>query len=170
MALRAEHLRAIGGFEAIEEYLADDYQLGHRITRAGYRVSFAPTVVETDLGGESWADTWRHQLRWARTIRVSHPAGYAGYAVTHATLWSILAAIAGAWPLAAVCLGIRIVAGVAVGAGVVGDRAVLRQWYLIPARDLWGFATWLGGLAGDSVVWRGRRLRLSRGGKILPAG
>ena len=169
MALRADDLRRIGGFEAIEDYLADDYQLGHRMAGAGYRVKFAPTVVETDLGGESWADTWRHQLRWARTIRTSQPAGYLGYVVTHATLWSLVAAAAGAWPVGVACLGIRMAAGIAAGTRVLNDRAVLRQWYLIPARDLFGFVTWVAGLIGTTVYWRGQRLRLSRDGKIRPA-
>ena len=96
MVFRAETLRRIGGFETIANYLADDYQLGRHISELGYRIEFAPVVVETDLGGESWAQTWRHQLRWARTIRVSRPAGYFGYVVTHATLWALVALAAGA--------------------------------------------------------------------------
>ena len=75
MAFRAEDLREIGGFAAIADYLADDYQLGRHISALGYRIEFAPVVVETDLGAESWADAWRHQLRWSRTIRVSRPVG-----------------------------------------------------------------------------------------------
>ena len=49
----------------------------------GYRIEFAPVVVETHLGAGSWAQTWRHQLRWSRTIRVSRASGYYGY-VGHA--------------------------------------------------------------------------------------
>ena len=169
MALRTERLSEIGGFKAIEDYLADDYQLGNRIARAGYLVKFAPTIVETSLGAGSWGEIWRHQLRWSRTVRVSQPAGYLGYAVTHATLWSLLAAATGAWALGLACLGIRLLAGVAVGTRVLNDPAVLRRWYLIPARDLFGFATWLAGLAGTTVVWRGQKLRLSRDGKIRRA-
>ena len=169
MVLRAATLREIGGFEAIQDYLADDYQLGRHVARAGYRVALAPLAVETDLGAETWANAWRHQVRWSRTIRVSQPAGYFGYAVTHATFWSLLAAAAGAWQVAAVCLAVRIASGVVVGAAVLGDRAVLRRWWLIPVRDLGGFAVWLAGLSGGTVVWRGQRLRLTRDGRIRPA-
>ncbi len=38
MALRAGVLRESGGFSALREYLADDYQLGLRVARLGYRV------------------------------------------------------------------------------------------------------------------------------------
>ena len=119
MVFRAGTLRQLGGFEAIADYLADDYQLGRRISRLGYRIEFAPVVVETDLGGESWAETWRHQLRWSRTIRVSRPAGYFGYVVTHATFWALVALAAGEWWAAALALGLRMVAGMVVGVGVL---------------------------------------------------
>jgi len=66
MVFRAEVLQRIGGFAAIANYLADDYQLGRRISQLGLRIEFAPVVVETHLGGGSWAQVWRHQLRWSR--------------------------------------------------------------------------------------------------------
>ena len=69
MAFRAAELKRIGGFEAIGDYLADDYQLGRRIRELGYRIVLASTVVETRLSDESWRQVWRHQLRWSRTIR-----------------------------------------------------------------------------------------------------
>lgn len=166
MAFRAADLARIGGFAAIEPFLADDYQLGLRISRLGMRVVFSPAVVETSLGSESWRQAWRHQLRWARTIRVSRPSGYYGYIVTHATLWALVAFAAGAWPAGAAALIVRLVAGVYVGAVVLRDRFVPSEVFLIPFRDLWGFAVWVGGLFGDTVDWRGERLRLRRDGRI----
>jgi len=168
MAFRADQLRQIGGFEAVGEYLADDYQLGRKISDLGYRVELAATVVETNLGAESWSEAWRHQLRWARTIRVSRAAGYFAYGLTQATVWSLLAAAAGAWPIALATLAIRMAAGVAVGAGVLRDRQVVRYFFLIPFRDLLGFAVWVGGLFGSTVYWRGERLRLRGDGRISP--
>jgi ceramide glucosyltransferase len=167
MLLRAEDLRRIGGFAAIGDYLADDYQLGRRIRGLGLRVVFAPIVVETHLGGATWGEVWRHQLRWSRGIRVSRPGGYFGYLVTHATFWSLVAIAAGAWPAGVAALAIRLLAGVAVGWGVLRDAAVLRSVWWIPFRDLWGFAIWVCGLTGNTVEWRGARMRLSREGKIL---
>ena len=165
MAFRAEQLRAIGGFEAIWDYIADDYQLGRRIHALGYRIEFAPVVVETDLGAESWAQTWRHQVRWARTIRTSRPGGYFGYAVTHATIWAVVACAAGQWQAGVAALGLRIVAGV-MSAAVLKDRRVSWDLWLIPLRDVFGFAVWLAGAFGSTVYWRDRRLRLGPGGKI----
>jgi ceramide glucosyltransferase len=166
MVFRVETLRRVGGFEAIADYLADDYQLGRHISEMGDRIEFAPVVVETDLGGESWAQTWRHQLRWARTIRVSRPAGYFGYVVTHATLWALVALAAGQWWAAALALGLRMVAGLVVGIGVLKDRRVAKDFWLMPLRDLFGFAVWAAGLFGHTVQWRDRELRLHPDGRI----
>lgn len=167
MVFRAEALRGIGGFEAIAQFLADDYQLGSHIRGLGYRIEFAPVVVETDLGGESWGQTWRHQLRWARTIRVSRPAGYYGYGVTHATVWALVAFAAGQWWAGAAALGLRLIAGLWVGGGILRDRRVAPYFWLIPLRDLFGFAVWLGGIFGQHVQWRDRRLELHTDGRIL---
>jgi ceramide glucosyltransferase len=167
MVFRAETLERIGGFPAIANYLADDYQLGRRIAQLGYRIEFAPVVVETDLGAEDWRATWRHQLRWSRTIRVSRPSGYYGYVVTHATLWSLVALAAGQWPAAAIAMGARLVAGVWIGAGILRDAKVLRDCWMIPLRDLFGFAIWAGGVFGDTVQWRDQELKLRPDGRIL---
>jgi ceramide glucosyltransferase len=167
MVFRAEALRRIGGFEAIANYLADDYQLGRHISQLGYRIVFAPFVVETDLGAESWAQTWRHQLRWSRTIRVSRPSGYYGYVVTHATLWALVALAAGHWRAGLLALVLRMLAGILVGAIILKDRNVLKHSWLIPLRDLFGFAVWVAGLFGNRVQWRDRELRLRPDGRIL---
>ena len=167
MALRASTLAEIGGFEAIAEYLADDYQLGRHISERGYHIHFAAPVVETALGAETWAQVWRHQTRWSRTIRVSRPSGYYGYAVTHATLWAAVAFASGAAWAGAVALGLRIVAGVCIGRWVLEDRNALRLFPLIPLRDLFGFAVWVAGLFGETVTWRGQVLRLRRDGRLI---
>jgi len=166
MVFRADALRRIGGFESIAKYLADDYQLGRHIKQLGYRIEFAHVVVETHLGAESWAQAWQHQLRWSRTIRVSRPAGYYGYVVTHATLWALVALAGRQWWAGAIALAIRMIAGVLVGSAILKDRGVLRRFWLMPLRDLFGFAVWAGGAFGNRVQWRDRSLQLEPGGII----
>ena len=166
MALSAETLARIGGFEPIRAYLADDYELGRRVTAAGYDIAFAPVVVETGLGGASWLDVWRHQLRWARTIRVSRTAGYYGSVVTHAVLWALVAFAAGEWWAGATALILRIAAGWLAGAIVLSDTLVMRWFWLLPLRDLFGLAVWMGGCFGSTVYWRRLRLRLAKDGRI----
>ncbi|HXS96744.1 MAG TPA: bacteriohopanetetrol glucosamine biosynthesis glycosyltransferase HpnI [Candidatus Limnocylindrales bacterium] len=169
MAFRAAVLAEIGGFAAIQEYLADDYQLGRHISAHGYKIRFAASVVETSLGAQTWPATWRHQLRWSRTIRVSRFSGYCGYVVTHATLWGLVALAAGQWPAAVAAIGLRMAAGIWVAGPILRDWRSAGAWPLIPFRDLFGFAVWAAGLAGNTVDWRGQKLLLQADGKIRTA-
>src|SRR5205814_675674 len=90
IAFRHEALEAIGGFPALADYLADDYHLGTRIARAGYRLVLLPYTVETVLDSVTLGDVWRHLLRWSRTYRVSRPVSWFCAVVTHAMLWGCL--------------------------------------------------------------------------------
>lgn len=167
MAFRRRELEAIGGFAAIREYLADDFQLGARISALGKRVAMADSVVETNLGSGTWGSVWKHQLRWSRTIRVSQTAGYFGYLVTQATFWSLAATVAGFPAVGLAGLLVRLLAAAAAmwALRVQGYGALL----FVPLRDLFGFAVWCGALSGNTVEWRGQRFRLLKDGRIVSA-
>jgi ceramide glucosyltransferase len=157
LAFRRADLEKIGGFESFSDYLADDYQLGHRLHALGLKCVLSDVVVETHLGGD-WHDVWQHQVRWARTIRVSKFWGYVGLPVTFATFWAF---VCGHWRAGLALLVVRMAMAL-----IAGKKDALRLFFLIPARDLFGVAVWIAGLFGNSVVWRGRRLRLDPEGRI----
>jgi ceramide glucosyltransferase len=168
LCFRRTDLEAIGGFEAFKDYIADDYQLAKRITSLGRRAAVSEVVVETTLSDPDWASVWRHQVRWARTIRVSRGGGYAGLPVTHAGVWALAAALAGFWPLAAALLAARVLTGVAGGWGVLRYAPALYLAPLIPLWDFWAFAVWIAGFTGRTVEWRGERKRLLPDGRMEP--
>ena len=167
LAFRRADLDRIGGFASIADYLADDYQLGRRIHSLGARNIISRVVVSTRMPAESWSAAWKHQLRWARTVRLSRGAGYAGLPVTFATLWAVIAAAWGLWPMALALLAARFAMAIIAGWFVLRSADVWKYFYLIPLRDLWGVAIWAAGLFGNTVEWRGRRLQLDRDGRIL---
>lgn len=166
LAFRRSDLDRIGGFAAVADYLADDYQLGHRLHSLELKCVLSDVIVETHLGG-GWRDVWRHQVRWARTIRVSKFSGYLGLPITYATLWVVVAAAWGRWEIALALLAVRMLMAIEAGWFVMRSPDVLRLWFLIPVRDLFAAAVWVVALFGNSVVWRGQRLRLDREGKII---
>ena len=90
IVVRREDLDAIGGFAAIRPYLADDYQLGCRISAQGKRIVVSPYVVETVLGPESLEAVWERHVRWSRTVRFSRGTGHRWFWWTFGTLWSLL--------------------------------------------------------------------------------
>lgn len=165
LAFRRADLERSGGLEAIADYLADDYQLGRRLHQLGLKCVLSEMIVTTHLGG-SWRDVWKHQVRWARTIRVSKFSGYLGLPVTFATFWAVIAAAAGSWRVAAALLVVRMMMALESGWVVMRSRDVLALCWLIPLRDLFATAVWAAGLFGNTVLWCGRKLKLDREGRI----
>ena len=167
LAFRRADLDAIGGFAAVADYLADDYQLGARIHKLGRRNLISRVVVRTHLNAATWRAVWRHQLRWARTVRLSKPGGYLGLPVTFASFWALIAACSGHYWIAGGLLAVRLVMAVTAGWFVLRAPDVLKGCWAIPFRDLYGVAVWAGGLLGNTVDWGGDRLRIDPQGRIL---
>lgn len=167
MALRKDLLEATGGALALGHYIADDYHLGRLVRERGLRIGMLPEPVETSLSGDNWADIWRHQLRWARTIRASRPDGYVGLPVTSASLWALLLLCTSFWPAGLALLLLRVSAGAWLARQVLHDPQPLTMLLLQPVRDLWFFAVWCAGLFGSTVEWRGQQIVLNRAGRIV---
>ncbi len=171
MVLRRETLQDIGGFRSLVDCLADDYQLGHRVVQRGGRIAMATVVVECWSAPIGWREVWRHQLRWARTIRVCQPVPYFFSLVSNATLWPLLwlavapsATSAGA---AAGCMLVRILAALDLQRRLTLSRRHWHYGWLVPVKDLLQAALWVGAFAGNRVEWRGERYRLKRDGTLV---
>ena len=168
LAFRRRDLQAIGGFEALVDYLADDYQLGSRIAALGLKVKLSDDVVETFLPRYSLRAFLDHQLRWARTVRDSRFWGYVGLGLTFGLPWAALTLIlargtAWAWALFALTAAMRVSVTLVVGKSVLQDRQVARLLAWLPLRDLLALLVWIASFAGHKIVWRGDRFRLENG-------
>lgn len=173
LAFTREALQAIGGLQPLVDNLADDYELGARIAKAGYRVELAREVVETSVPAYRFKDFLLHQLRWARAVRDSRPLGYLGLLVTFGLPWALAATIASAASLDSIALlsfmlSVRVTVALVVGVGILQDRSTLRDLWLIPVRDCIALGVWFWSYADNHVVWRGERFLL-RKGKLVPS-
>jgi ceramide glucosyltransferase len=166
-------LDAIGGFEPLADYLADDFELGHRIAQAGLRVCLSETVVSSFLPAYDLRGFLAHQLRWARTIRNARPRGYAGLALTFGLPWALLAVLfsSGAgwsWALLGVTAALRAAMALLVGRAVLKDQRAARELWLLPLRDVIALGIWIASFCGDRILWRGTEYILKKG-KLRPA-
>jgi ceramide glucosyltransferase len=168
LAVRREALAAAGGLEALVDQLADDYEMGARISRAGYAIRLATEVVETSVPAYDLRGFLSHQLRWARTVRDSRRWGYAGLLFTHllplavANVITSGASFVSIW-LLGLAFFLRLGMAMQVGAGVLTDRQVLANLWLLPLRDSAAFGIWIWSFAGNTIVWRGERFVLKDG-------
>lgn len=168
LATTKSALATIGGFEALRDCLADDYEMGVRLARAGFRVELVKEVVATGVPAYTWRGFWDHQLRWARSTRDSRRAGYLGLGVTYVLPWALCTVLASggalwSFSLLSLALLVRVAVALMVGVGVLRDGQVLRDVWLLPLRDVLGLVVWAWSYASDEVVWRGERFRLRRG-------
>ena len=173
LAISRSALDAIGGLVPLVNYLADDFELGYRVSEAGLNVVLADVVVETHLPAYSFRGFFEHQLRWARSTRDSRRMGYIGLILTFGLPWAMLAAVLSpaawwSWALLGGALVLRVAVALQVGLGVVHDRAVWRHLWLLPLRDLVAFWVWFWSFADNKVRWRGDIFVLEKC-KIRPA-
>lgn len=166
LAFRAADIGRLGGFAALADYLADDYELGKRISRLGKKVVLSTYTVETSIGESTWRGVWRHQVRWARTIRFSKPRGHAGLPITHAGVWTVLAFSSGALSVAGALLILRILSASLTSFFVLRSSFLAALSLLAPVWDLYAFAVWLVSFAGRKVRWRDQNLTINRQGRI----
>ena len=172
LAMSRTALEAIGGLRPLVDYLADDFELGYRIAKAGYEVVLADIVVETHLPAYSFRGFFEHQIRWARSTRDSRRLGYVGLLLTFGLPWAIFAVLFApfswwSWFALAAAAVLRAAVALKVGVGVVHDRAVWRNLWLLPLRDLVAFWVWFASFANNKVHWRGDVFIL-KDGKIRP--
>jgi ceramide glucosyltransferase len=167
-----ECLAKIGGFTAIADMLADDYELGNRIATNCGLVRLSREPVWTMYPAQTATSFWQHQNRWARTVRLCRPASYVGLLFTHGLPWAILAAVVAPNAFVAVIylvayLILRIAVAWTMGIWGLRDETLRKKWWLVPLRDAIQFVIWLASFLSNRVVWNGVEYRVKRG-KMIP--
>ncbi len=172
MALRRRDLDEMGGFEAVQDVLAEDFVMGRMVGAVlGKRVAVARTPVRNVSASRSLRDFSARYRRWGVIQRQA--AGrlpYAGMALLNPILLASLGTalspgVASVGALAATC-----------GAKIALDGAAARllrprgfrlgQLAMIPAKDLLFGTAWALGLFRREVDWRGTRIVVGPGTRI----
>ncbi len=170
--IRKQVLEAIGGFEAIADYLADDFQLGYLPTQSGYKVVLSDYVVDHVQTTTTLIDAINRQIRWTRCKRVSRPWGYLGLIFTYGTVTSLMLLIATGcsivgWLGLCICWVTRLIMAWVVGAISLQDPIAKKYLWILPLRDIVSFVIWCLGFVGSTIEWRGKRMKLTPDGKLL---
>ena len=169
IALRRAVLDRIGGLAVVRDELADDHRIGSAVREAGLATTLSHYLVETSVAEQSLKDLWQHELRWARTVRLMAPAGFAGSIVTHAIAIATIAAVICGFSLTS--LGF-----LAISCALRGATALTAAWalrlpiadlWLLPVRDLLSFAVFIGSFFGRRVAWRDQLFRIEPNGIIV---
>ena len=162
----------IGGFEAIADMHSDDYELGHRVAKAGGKVELSHELVWTMYPAQSASGFWNHQVRWLRTVRLSRPLSFLGLIFTHGLPWAVAAALVAPTPSIAAAyvtayLILRLAMAWVVGVRAVADETVRTKLWLIPFRDAIHFVVWLASFTSNKISWGGEQFTM-REGRMTP--
>ena len=172
IAVRREVLERIGGFARIRDELADDHRLGDAVRELGLATVLSPYIVENRLAEPSLSSLWRHELRWARTVRAMAPFGFAGSIVTHTVVLALLAGAAAGFSAIACWLALISCMLRWISAGIIARSLALPigGLWLLPLRDVLSFAVFIGSFCGRSVLWRDQLFRVEPGGRMTVEG
>ena len=161
MATTKQYLAEIGGFEVLGDYFCDDFELGNRLAAKGHRVELSTFPVAIVYPHETFAQAFRHQVRWNLSIRYSRPGGHLGLIFTQGLPWTILAVILA--PTATIALAylaayVMFRSEMARNVGVWGmqDRALRSKMAMLPVRDAFAFVVWLASFFPQRIHWRGK--------------
>jgi ceramide glucosyltransferase len=172
VATTKEWVQKMGGFESIADALADDYELGMGISKAGGEIALSQDPVSTMYPAQTLRSFWEHQLRWARTVRSCRPFSYLGLLFTQGLPWTLLAVafsptkwIGGAYFAAYVVL--RLAMAWTVGVWGLGDKVLKQSLWLVPVRDATYFVVWLASFASNRVRWGSVDYAI-RKGRMIP--
>ena len=172
IALRRQTLEHIGGFARVRDELADDHRLGDAVRSAGLTVVLSRYVVEARAAEPSFVALWRHELRWARTVRGVAPAAYAGSIVTHPLMVAVFAAAVTGFGLTS-CTFVAITYLVRWACARMTARALgLRSARpaLLALRDALSFAVFVASFFARTVFWRDQHFRVASSGRMTADG
>ena len=169
IALRRDVLDRIGGLAVVRDELADDHRIGAAVREAGFTVALSPYLVETSVAENSLKELWQHELRWARTVRLVAPVGFAGSVFTHALAITGLGALLCGFSLTS--LGFLAMSCALRWASAITIARVLclslSGLWLLPLRDLLSFAVFIGSFFGRNVSWRDQLFHVEPSGVIV---
>jgi ceramide glucosyltransferase len=171
LCLRRDTLQAIGGLGAIANHLADDYRLGELVRGLGLRIVLSTNVVKAQHHEPDLDSLTRHELRWMRTIRVLRPRSFRMMFLTFslplAIFGIVLTAVESslsttAWVLFLTTAVARLALHIL--HRLRGDRPLLSDFWLLPARDLLTCWVWCQSFFASGVTWRGNEFDVDADG------
>ncbi len=171
MAMWRASLDLVGGFASVADVLAEDHALGQAFHRAGLGVAVIPHFVENRNTRCSFARSVERHARWAIIRRTMVPAGFAAEPLLTPMVVAGVAALILGTPTALVvfCATAWLQAlGALVCLDALGEeggalRAVVLEW----TRTAVLFGCWLAAWVTRTVTWRGHRLHITAGSRIV---
>jgi ceramide glucosyltransferase len=171
LCVRRDTLLLIGGLEAVESQLAEDYRLGQLVRDLGLRIVLSRYMVEGEHHEANLDSLSRHELRWMRTIRIMRPRSFRfifisfnlPVAAIGLAVWSVASSVSMlAWALFGVTVIARL--GLHFMHRLRDARSVLADVWLLPVREVLICWVWIRSFLSSRVTWRGNEFAVDTAG------
>ncbi|HYQ16791.1 MAG TPA: ceramide glucosyltransferase [Polyangiaceae bacterium] len=182
MLMRLSDLQQLGGLASVCNVLAEDYVLGQKYKRGGFKVALSSYVVEAVSAHRSVRDFCARHVRWGQMRRRIAPVLYFGEPLLSPLPFIVLGltCLLGGAELGCVSrhallafftLGLVFKWGsdAHVLSRVRGERLKLSELPCWLCKDLMLLGIWGLGAVKRTVVWRGNVLRIGPGSELFPA-
>jgi ceramide glucosyltransferase len=170
MAVPRAMLEKLDGFKNFLNHLADDYEIGNRVSQLGLRVIVPPLLLDCVMPAESFAKSFTRLQRWKRTIRRARGAQFFGIIITYPVFWALILALLQplAWWSWSALLAVILIRWLL----AAGLQQIIklpdwpRAWWWLPIVDVVEGITFFGAYFGKTIFWAGRRYSLLRDGTL----
>lgn len=171
LCLRRDTLEAISGLRATANHLAENYRLGELIRGLGQRIVLSSYALKTQHHELSLDSLTRHELRWMRAIRVVRPRSFPFLFITFSFPLAVLGiALTAAEPSSSTTewalFQTTVMARLALHFvnRLLGNRPPVREFWLLPARDLLICWAWGRSFFTTRVTWLGSEFDVDANG------
>ncbi|MGH8615425.1 MAG: bacteriohopanetetrol glucosamine biosynthesis glycosyltransferase HpnI [Gammaproteobacteria bacterium] len=173
IAIRRATLDQIGGLKSLADYLVEDYELGRRIWASGKKMALVPYVIDVVVDLPDWRRWWTHQVYWDQNTRLARPSAFLATCLIRSVPFALVFALLRLFDpigLAALstAVAVRIITAAMLLKWGFKEEARLRTLALLPFRDILGLITWALSFTQQTVIWRGAKFQLTRGGRMVP--
>jgi ceramide glucosyltransferase len=172
MLFRRSVAERFGGMRNLARYLAEDYMAGEAMRKLGLRVVLATDPIRQVIGKYTFKDFWSRHIRWGRIRKAQAPIAFAFEPV----MGCLASGLLGAWALAH-ATGLTMSQFFTLHLVAWSTCDFLQMGLLNPeirwtsalawfARELLALPQWIHIASGNTVNWRGNRLRIQAGGVL----
>ncbi len=172
MLFRKSEATRFGGIELLARYLAEDYMVGQAMKALGKKVKIMNEPVVQMIGTYSLREFWSRHVRWGRIRKAQSPLSFPLEPLL--SLW--VSGVLGAHALSHFkLLSFTHALAIHIGLWFVCDLALMLKFKESPrltnlmawiVRETIQVPLWAHVAMGNSVLWRGHRLKLQRGGLL----
>jgi ceramide glucosyltransferase len=168
-AARRTDLSELGGWAAFGDNLAEDHEIGSRLTDGGRHVRLSHSILTLDSDSMSWSQYWRHQVRVAVTYRAATPSGAAGLILTRGITAGFLLLLLhpgiASFILLLLAWGVRVALAVRMSHRI---RALVPGLaWTVPVADVIETSAWIVGWLTNRVWWGGRWRPITWRGRLV---